>query len=238
MRNLFLVLLLANLLFVGWRYWVAPAEVVPTKLLAAGREPAIEALHGPETGADPQRAAHAANATGAARRPNLLVPAGSRCMRVGPLADGTLAQSLRTRLSRDGFDAIAVAEEGQIWVGHWVQLESVASRDEADQAVARLAAGGLPDVYVLQTSPPFSISLGVFRDRARADNVAATAARLGFKPQTTDRFRTGTQYWVSVVLPASRSLPLQALGQESGQILRAEQVNCPTSSLGYPRGGN
>lgn len=233
MRNLFLVLLLANLLFLGWRYWVAPTEVPANRLLAAGKEPAIEALNRPVAGPqDPRRST--ATPSGS-RRSQLPVPANSRCVRVGPIVEGALAQTVRARLSRAGFDAAASAEEGQIWVGHWVQLDSVATREEADQAVARLAAGGLPDAYVLQTSAPYSISLGVFRDRARADNVAATAARLGFRPQTTDRFRVGTQYWVNVILPAGRSLPLDALGQESGQILRAEQVVCPTASLGAPR---
>jgi cell division septation protein DedD len=147
-------------------------------------------------------------------------------MRIGPVAEASAAQRLKARLASEGFDAATVAEEGQIWVGHWVQLESVATREEAEKAVARLTAGGLPDVYILQTSPPFSISLGVFRDQARANKVAAVASSLGFRPQTRDRYRIGTQYWVSVVVPAGRSLPLQALGQESGQILRAEQVRC------------
>ena len=107
-----------------------------------------------------------------------------------------------------------------------MQLESVASRDEADRIVARLTAGGLPDAYVFQTSPPFSVSLGVFRDRDRAEKVAQAATSLGFHPQTTDRYRSGLQYWLSVALPPGRTLPLNELGRESGQILRAEPVAC------------
>ena len=108
----------------------------------------------------------------------------------------------------------------------------MASREEADRIVARLAAGGLPDAYVLQTSPPYSISLGVFRDRERAEKVAAVATNLGFRPQTTDRYRAGLQYWLSVALPPGQALPMNELGRESGQILRAEPVPCASDSVG------
>jgi hypothetical protein len=230
-RNLFLALLLANLLFLAWRYWVAPGEVPAAVLLAPGKEPTLQAF-GRGPAADPRIAA---SASPGGRSPRSAVPADSGCMRIGPLAEGVLAQRLGARLSREGFDATTQAQEGQIWVGHWVQLESFATREEADRVVARLTGGGLPDVYVLQASPPFSISLGVFRDRAKAEKVAAIARNLGFRPKTNDRFRPGTQYWVSVVVPPGRTLPLQALGQESGQILRAEPARCapgPDGGLG------
>jgi hypothetical protein len=214
-RNLFLALLLANLLFLAWQRWVAPPEVPANVLRSAGSEPRLVAVA-------------AAVPTDPGRR--LPVPPNGQCMRIGPIADGLAADRLRASLTAGGFDALAASEEGQVWVGHWVQLESVPSREEADRIVARLAAGGLPDAYVLQNAAPFSISLGVFRDRERADAVAAAARRLGFRPQTTDRFRSGTQYWLSVVVPAGRQLP-EKLGQESGQILRAEQVACPAGGM-------
>lgn len=230
MRNLFLALLLANLLFLGWRYWVAPPEVPASELVAAGSEPKIEALVDPTSGAQGRGAATASG--GAAR---LSAARDGRCMRIGPITEGLAADKLRARLAAQGFSATTSAEEGQVWVGHWVQLESVASREEADRLVARLAAGGLPDAYVvLQAAPPFAISLGVFRDRERAEAVARQATRMGFRPRTTDRYRTGMQYWLSVVVPKGQELPMEALGQESGQILRAERANCPAEAVGSP----
>jgi hypothetical protein len=224
-RNLFLALLLANLLFLGWRYWVAPAEVPATRLLAPGKEPVLAAKV--------RRRADDPGVNTVGGRATARPPASDGpCVRIGPIVDGSLAQALRARLSRAGFDATVLAEEGQIWVGHWVQLDALATREEADQVVARLTAGGLPDVYVLQTSPPFSISLGVFRDRAKAEKVAATALGMGFRPKTTDRFRPGTQYWVSAVVAPGKKLALDNLGLESGQILRAEKASCATGPVG------
>jgi hypothetical protein len=225
-KNLFLILLLLNLSFLGWQLWIAPSDVPAARVASPGTGQDITPVQGSSA-----RARRASTATGQ-ERPS----SEDRCVRVGPIADGQMADTLRARLARMGLAATTGAEEGQIWVGHWVQLESVASREEADRIAARLAAGGLPDAYVLQASPPFSISLGVFRDRDRADKVAATAAKLGFQPQTTDRYRSGLQYWLTAKVPAGRILPLDDLGRESGQILRADQVACPSPANGEPRG--
>jgi hypothetical protein len=223
-KNLFLALLLVNLLFLGWQLWVAPPDVPATRLSLPGAEQDI--TPGPESTGRTDRVQMAAGPGQASTEDG--------CWRVGPIVDGQMADGLRARLAGLGLAAATTAEEGQIWVGHWVQIESVASREEADRIAARLAAGGLPDAYVLQASPPFSISLGVFRDRDRADKVAAAAVKLGFQPQTTDRYRAGLQYWLTAAIPAGRTLPLDDLARESGQILRADRIACPASTDGDP----
>lgn len=227
MRNVFLALLLANLLFLGWRLWVAPPDLPAGQPRAVASEPAVATLR-PLGAATDQGGRGDGQSAGA----DVADAVAAGCFRIGPIADGQLADTIRARLTATGAAATLAAEEGQVWVGHWVQLESVATRDEADAVVARLAAGGLPDAYVLQTSPPYSISLGVFRDRERADAVAAAAARLGFRARLTDRFRSGLQYWLSVGVPAGATLPLEQLGRESGQILRAESIPCPAGGIG------
>lgn len=220
MRNLFSILLLANLLFLGWRLWVSPPDVVATELAAAGNESVITVLQ--------QEAISPGSAVKREARSGLPVSTstGSQCLRIGPIAEGPLADAVRARLAADGFDVTTTVEEGQIWVGHWVQLDGVASREEADRLVARLAAGGLPDAYVLQNTAPFTISLGVFRDRERADSVAAAAGRLGVQARTTDRYRPGTQFWLTVAIRPGAGLSLDSLSRESGRILRAEQIDC------------
>jgi hypothetical protein len=241
-KNLFLALLLGNLLFFGWRLWIAPPEVPADQILTRGPEPDIALARPPAasvsaaSGATPLPAntapppSVAVNSTAPASPP----PDGSaaaECLRVGPIADVQLVETLRSSLASRGLAVTTVTEEGQIWVGHWVQLESVPTRAEADAITARLAAGGLPDAYVLQTSPPFAISLGVFRDKARAEKVAADATRLGFRPQTTDRFRTGVHHWLHLVNPPGSTFSVEALGRETGQILRAEPASCRKESI-------
>jgi SPOR domain len=229
-RNLFLALLLANLLFLGWQLWIAPPDIPADRLRTAGPEPEIQAATRSFNPAGEGTAAGDGSSTPGSRT-TPLPPPGS-CVRIGPIADGQVADSVRMRLKTGGFDATVAVEEGQIWVGHWVQLESVGSREEADRIVGRLSAGGIPDAYVLQTDPPFAISLGVFRDKERADKVLAAAASLGFQPQMTDRYRAGVQYWLSFVVPVGGSLSLGDLEREFGQTLRAEPVACQTTSIG------
>ena len=222
MKNLFLALLLANILFLGWRLWIAPSEVPAEKLAKQGPEPQLAAV---VRNVDAKKADAAADA----------VPADAaeqRCLRVGPIAEGGLADTLRGSLAARGIGVVLTSEEGQIWVGHWVQLESVASRQEADAVAARLAAGGLPDAYVLQNSPPFSVSLGVFRDRERADAVVAQARKLGFRPQVTDRYRAGLQFWLNLTIPAGMAITTDEIGRQAGQIVRTEQVDCAGGSIG------
>jgi len=224
MRNLFLLLLLANLGFLGWSLWIAPPDVAPDRLPGHDSEADLTAA-----GPRPESASMALNAAQQKQG------AGPRCFRIGPLVDGQLADMLRSSLNGRGVRTGMTTEEGQVWVGHWVQLEQFSSRQEADQIAARLAAGGLPDAYVLQAVPPFSISLGVFRDRARADNVVSQASRLGFKPRITDRFRAGLQYWLTAEMRPGEDLSLEDLGKESGQILRAEPMSCGSGANGATR---
>ncbi len=214
MKNLFLLLLLGNLLFWGWRTWVVPPEVPALELRTPGKEPRIVLL-GPVP---------AAPASGAGS--NSVVGTGS-CVRLGPIALEHLAEKLRNRLLTSGFVPTLAEESGQIWFGYWVQLEAGATREEADSVVARLAAGGLPDANVSSTVPPFQVSLGVFRDRKLADTMAAKATGLGFRPKISDRYRAGTEYWLTMRLPAGRRLSLEELGRETGEILRSEPVACP-----------
>lgn len=219
MKNVFLALVLANLLFLGWKLWIAPAEVAPMGLLVRGDEPEIALARPP-----------------AAKRGTEAPPDGTaRCVRLGPIGDGVVADAVRARLGAGGLESSMTTDEGQVWVGHWVQVEGVASRAEADQVVARLAAGGLPDAYVLQTAAPFSVSLGVFRDRVRADAVVASARALGLSPSVTDRYRSGLQYWLTVALPPGRVVPLDELVRESGQILRAEEITCAAPEPAPPQ---
>lgn len=238
MRNLFLALLLANLLFAGWRLWIAPPEVPPRQLKAAGREAELRVIAAPQATV-PQGSA-SGQVAGAVAGSGLAAPAGAAapgaaggasCSRLGPIGDGQFADTLRATLAARGLRATTMVEAGQVWVGHWVQLESVPTREAADRMVARLAAGGLPDAYVFQSQPPFSVSLGVFRDQERADKVAAAAAALGFHPQVTDRYRSGAQYWL-FLQAAPEAVQLGDLAREPGPEPKVEPVPCSAMPVG------
>lgn len=238
MRNLFLALVLANLLFAGWRLWIAPPEVPPRQLQATGREAELRVVAASQAAAPEGDAGDQAAAAVAGSEPATAAGTGApgvggaaSCSRLGPIGDGQFADTLRATLAARGLRATTVVEAGQVWVGHWVQLESVPTREAADRMVARLAEGGLPDAYVFQSQPPFSVSLGVFREKERADKVAAAAAALGFHPQVTDRYRSGAQYWL-FLQAAPEALQLGDLARNAGPEPKLEPVPCSAMPVG------
>jgi hypothetical protein len=226
-RNLFLALVLANLLVGAWQLWIVPGEVPATALASPSKEAELALVT-----ADPPATRGERPAGLAETLPPGPAATGGQCFRIGPLAEGGAADAVRKRLQREGISVSQSSEDGQIWVGHWVQIPNAGNRQQAEAAVSKLDAGGLPDAYVLDVAGSISISLGVFRDRQRADKVVADAQRLGFQPVVTDRHRPGVQYWLLANVPAGRSAALPDMGRESGQILRSERVPCAQAEFG------
>lgn len=209
MRNFFLLLVLCNLWFAGWQIWVAPPAVAPAEPLVAGPEARLVAV-----AANKIAALHGEGSAGT-------------CLRLGPITEAAVADQLKTRLLAEGLtDISVVTEEKPLWKGHWVQAGEFAVREEALQAVTRLAAGGLADAHVPPGGPPFRVSLGVYLERGQADTVAATASKLGVAVRITDRFGPGRQYWLQGVALQGQSLSLERIGREFGQILRFETISC------------
>lgn len=229
MRNLFLALLLANILLFAWQFWTTPPAVDPYALRGerAVRELRLYQPAGAAARPAPRPGSGGAGGPGQVLR-------GPGCFRIGPFADTGAAETARRSLGSAGIEGGLSSDEGQVWVGHWVQLEKIGERAEADAAVGRLAAAGVPDAYVIEATPPFSVSLGVFRERDRADKVAATARGLGYAPVVADRYRSGTQYWVGISLAAGQSLDIGRLGLDPGQIARAEPTACMAPAGGTP----
>ena len=72
-------------------------------------------------------------------------------------------------------------------------------------------------------------SIGVYADRRRAAEVAATVTRAGFEPQTDDRVRTLDVFWLDVDRRANGGIPeLQDVGQPAEGALPLELRVCPS----------
>lgn len=225
MKNLFLLLLLANILFAAWRLWIAAPELPSRQLpgTAAGDVAPLVAL---------PRSAARSSASPAGGGPGQ-AGSGGACVRVGPLRDIRAAELLRGRLADRGLDAGVEREEGQVRVGYEVRIEGIASRADAEQAMARLAAAGMDDARLSEGMPPLRIALGVLADREQAERVQAVAKALGFEPRLSDRYRPATRYWVAVTgLPGGELPGLAAFEEEIGQFLQVEPVACPVAPVG------
>jgi hypothetical protein len=208
-RNLFLVLLLANLLLLSWVFWVDPEPPVLSraegaKQLAMLGQASLGANSSPYPG-----------------------DASSQCLFIGPVTDLKVAQQLSTSLAERDIRAEPVLRERRVWMGHWVQIPGFADRMAAEAARKSLLEAGLPDAYVMDDGPVTIISLGVFRERGRAERVIEVARLGGFKAVMRERVRTAEEPWLVSDQVSGQQVALGELAAGVDRILRAEAGPCP-----------
>jgi len=220
-----LPLLLANLLVLAWNKWISPNQVADPTQLAGGANAAETRL----VLYAPARPRPAISEPGVALS---TVASERRCQRIGPFDEPERAASVAGQLGDRGLSVNIEQEQGEIWVGQWVQIMDLGSGAGARDAVARLGDVGIKDAYVVRTDPTIDISLGVFRSPDGADRVIRLAQKAGLEPVGTDRYRAGEQFWVNVDVLGAGSLDLTDVQGPSSQILRSETVACrPTADI-------
>lgn len=231
MRNVFLALLLANLLLVAWQIWVdpaspsAPAEQ-PNRLILFnfGTEPKV-----PEATSSQGQPRLGGTAEAPAVAPGA-------CLGLGPLVDLAASRQAGIQLAARGVDAIPIARDTQAWLGHWVQIGGFSSLPEAETARQRLIAGGLADTYLMQAGAQPLLSLGVFQELARAQRVASVARGLGFEVGIRDRYRPTVEQWLLIQPRPNQRLEPADLSLAGDRIMRVERLACaaanPTSGSG------
>lgn len=209
MRNLFLALVLANLLFLAWHVWIDPSQPAEPVTM-----PGELTLFG--AGKDTESAA-------AGSPPE---PSAGACLRMGPLPGSAASQQARELLAARGIDAVPVAVDTEQWLGHWVQIDGFSSVPDAEMARQRLIDAGLADAYLMQDGLDPLISLGVFRERERADRLAETATSLGFSPRISDRYRPAVEQWLLVRARPGQTLSAADLSIPGDRIMRTENTPC------------
>lgn len=253
MRALFLLLVLANLGFLGWSRLVdaprrassmlpvseLPADV-PRLILAreAPRPPAHEARPPaqPDAMSEDAVSGETADAQGEAGEAAGTVAASqdlpTGCVSVGPFRTLPEAVQASAALRSQGMAPHERVEAGEIWIGHWVSLRGFGSREEANEVLRGLKQQGISDAYVLPGSdPPNVISLGVFSDFSRAERRREQIRALGFEPELADRRQAGAVYWVDVdMAEPGQVIDPASLVAEPGRIVRLELRACPRAA--------
>ena len=230
MRALVLLLLLANLLFAAWVHWVAPSRAPAGRATpSAGDGGAIRLLReapARQAADSPDAALDTADGTLA-------------CVSAGPYLERPRAEQVEARLVRLGFAVrLREAREG-VRTGDWVRIEDLATPEDAANALEQLRAAGIADAYVLtEDEAPAGtvISLGVFSDPARADQVGTIARMAGYEPRTIERTREAEVYWLDIDRQASAGLPTpeQLDGTAAAATPAIVLRRCPAVSDGAP----
>ena len=223
MRVLFLLLLLANVLFLAWTRWVVPETPATIDAPAAGGrelQPIRLRAESPNATATP-----AADLSGA----GLLAAA---CVSVGPFIDPAQAAAANAQLERLGFTSRRRVSQDEVRVGYWVRVPNLATPADATNALATLQAAGLGDAYVLaEGEPDNTVSVGVYSDPRRAAEVSARVQKAGFTAETSDRLRRLEVLWLDIDRQANGGLPsLEALGTQPEGGLPYDMRACPAAS--------
>lgn len=254
MRNLLLILLLANVLYFLWglskERGEAPGVAVIDQAalgppLAVSEAPAadvpvadaavvdgvdvIDAVIAEETAPDDGTTPDAQAAAEEMPEPiELAAVVGRSCVTVGPFRADTDAESAQMQITGDGMLARLRSVQGQIFVGHWVQIRNVTDRADGNAILARLEEGELSDAYIVETEDEgMKISLGLFGDIEGAERVELQAKSLGFDAEVSPRMNDGTLFFVDVELPPGRGAGTIIEHYGEDRVKLRDEASCP-----------
>ena len=267
MRNLLLILILANVLYFLWGYFkneprepgvavLEPSELGPplpmpepsgedladdTMIASVGDSGGAEdadaadggAVADEEDGAGDETAEGEeeivlAAATERPRRSELSAVVGRTCVTIGPFRAMSDADSVQAQYSGEGMRTAKRQENGEIFVGHWVQVRNIPNREEGNATVEVLRNGGIPEAYLVTTDDEgLKISLGLFGNLEGAERVEQQARALGLPADISRRMSTGVFHFVDVALPPGRGAGamIERYGEE--KVKMRGEASCP-----------
>jgi len=261
MRNLLLILILANVLYFLWGYFkneprepgvavLEPSDLGPplpmpeaseeelaedTMIASVGDsgEAADDAAEANEDAAQEEAAASdeeivLAAVTERPRRSELSAVVGRTCVTIGPFRAMSDADSVQAQYSGEGMRTAKRQENGEIFVGHWVQVRNIPNREEGNATVEVLRNGGIPEAYLVTTDDEgLKISLGLFGNLEGAERVEQQARALGLPADISRRMSNGVFHFVDVALPPGRGAGamIERYGEE--KVKMRGEASCP-----------
>jgi hypothetical protein len=225
MKNILLILLLANILYLMWGLFteeesqpgvafVEESDLGPPLDVTAGRDSDAVASVGAVLGSGEPSALEAV--------------VGRFCVTIGPFRENEDADSAVLEYSNEGMKTLLRATRGQIFVGHWVQIRNVEDDAAAEEILGQLSAGGLTDAYLVRTDDEgLKISLGLFGDVERAEKIELQARSLDLPAEISPRTREGDVFFVDIGLPPGKGAGaiIEKYGQE--RVLLRDAATCP-----------
>jgi len=228
MRNLLLLLLLANVLYYMWgRFVDNPDE--------SGVVVVSESELGPPLNVSSMVVAEAATSVGAVlgsgKPSDLAALVGRSCVTIGPFKTNTDADGALAEYESEGMRASVRTTQGQVFVGHWVQIRNIPDRDAGNVMLDKLKAGGLGDAYLVPTEEEgLKISLGLFGEMSRAERIELQAKSLDLQADITPRMRDATVFYLDIGLPPGKGAGamIEKYGEE--RVMLRDQATCPRSN--------
>ena len=228
MRNLLLILLLANILYFMWG-WLSPDSLEP------GVEVVDETALGPPLTVSETPEADVIASVGAVlgsgEPSDLAAVVGRSCVTIGPFRDSVDADEAQMVYADAGMRVGRRRATGQVFVGHWVQVRNIPSRQEANRMLDVLREGGIPEAYIIETEDEgIKISLGLFTPLDVAERIELQSESLGVPAEITIRTRDGTVHFVDIALPPGTGASdiVDRYGED--RVALRDAATCPQSS--------
>ena len=225
MKNLLLLLLLANILYFVWGMFV-DGDTPPGVAIVDERE------LGPPLNVSASSMNEAAASVGAvlgSGQPSALeAVVGRSCVTLGPFRASTDAETAHAQYAGEGMRASLRSAVGQIFIGHWVQISDIADRNTGDEMIEKLHAGGLADAYLVAADEGgYFISLGLFGSVEGAEKVELQAKSLDLPATVTPRTQEGSVYFVDIGLPPGRGAGtmIERFGED--KVSLRDAATCP-----------
>jgi len=225
MKNLLLMLVLANVLYFLWGFYQQQSDS-PGVVVIDEREfgPPLEVATNP----DKESATSVGAILGAGQPSDLDALVGRSCVTIGPFREEADASVAILEYSSEGLKVAARTAEAEIFVGHWVQIRDIESEAAASGILQALDDGGLSDAYLVRTEEEgLKISLGVFDDVDGAEKIELEARSLGFEADISPRMAERTVHFVDIGLPPGRGAGAVVEKYGEDRVLLREQATCP-----------
>jgi SPOR domain len=217
-RNAFIALLVVNLMYFAWAQWVDEPRTPPVNE-ALAKLPRLKLI----SELPPEQRPAVNTKTVLNETP--------ACMSVGPFGDITNAARAAGILASKGFAPQQRAQEAGSATGYWVYVGGLKDEVEADKVRVSLEKAGVKDGLVMPAGADAGrrISLGLFSDRAHADQRAASLKRMGFKAEVAEHKLPQVVYWIDLApRPGMTTVPLADLFAEGvGSRIAVEPCPAP-----------
>ena len=225
MRNLLLLLLLANILYFVWGMFAGNRE-----------EPGIAVVDESELGPplevtvghDAELAASVGAVLGSGEPSDLEAVVGRSCVTIGPFRANNDADTALMEYAGEGMRTALRSTHGQIFIGHWVLIQNIPDQLTASEMLEKLHAGGLTDAYLVTSEDEgLYISLGLFGDFDRAEKMELQAKSLNLPGTIVPKTREGTMFFVDIGLPPGKGAGAMIEKYGEDKVLLRDAATCP-----------
>ena len=225
MKNLLLLLLLANFLYFLWGLY---SQDEPQAGVAIIREADLGPLMDVTASRDRDDVASVGAVLGFGTSSDLRAVVGRSCVTIGPFKVKTDADSAELVYSNQGMKTSIRSTEAEMFVGHWVQIRNVADDATANKMLSTLSSGGLTDAYLVRTEDEgLKISLGLFGDIEGAEKIELQARSLELPAEIAPRMANRTVFFVDVALAPGQGAGAIVGKYGEEQVLLRDAATCP-----------